>query len=93
MGIAPIETVGQAIRAAREIHRMEAKQLASFAALSPQYLCDIELGRRLPTPDVLARISRAPLGLSFPALLWLWFAEEVGDEAAGQVRRFLTRTG
>lgn len=42
---------------ARAALDMTQKQLADVLEISPQYLCDIESGRRLPTVEIVNKVS------------------------------------
>ena len=58
-------TFGAVIRARREAAGMTQKEAASRLSLSPQYLNDIEQGRRNPPPDrTLEQVAQA---LDIPA--------------------------
>lgn len=47
----------EALRAIREARRLPAQQVARDVEISPQYLCDIENGRRNPRPEVIQRLA------------------------------------
>jgi transcriptional regulator with XRE-family HTH domain len=47
----------EALRAIREARRLPAQQVARDVEISPQYLCDIEAGRRNPRAEVIARLA------------------------------------
>jgi transcriptional regulator with XRE-family HTH domain len=56
--------LGEAINQARRVRKMTLRQLAEQVTkddgttISPQYLNDIELHHRLPTPHVLRELAR-----------------------------------
>lgn len=52
---------GESLRKMRLARGMSLRQLAREAGISPSYLSDIELGRRLPAERTRSRIVR-PLG-------------------------------
>lgn len=55
----------QGLRSWRKARRLTLRELGRRAGLSASFLCDIEHGRRLATPETLNRIARA---LGLPAL-------------------------
>lgn len=61
-----METIGQAIRHARVKLRIQQRQLAAELGITPQYLADIEIGRReMPR----ARIADLPPAIRRAALM------------------------
>lgn len=48
--------IGDHILFARQREGWTAKGVAQAAGISAQYLCDIELGRRVPPPETLERL-------------------------------------
>lgn len=40
----------------RDVHHMTQQQLADRLGFSPQYICDIESGRRMPSVKIVAKI-------------------------------------
>ena len=44
------------IRTAREARQMNQKEFAGAISITPQYLCDLEQGRRLGSVEVVNRI-------------------------------------
>lgn len=56
-------TLGQKIRELREAKDISLRELAKRAKFSAAFLSDIELGRRFPSDEVLAKIATA---LSIP---------------------------
>lgn len=56
-------TLGQKIRELREAKDVSLRELAKRVELSAAFLSDIELGRRFPSGEVLAKIATA-LGIS-----------------------------
>jgi transcriptional regulator with XRE-family HTH domain len=51
-------TVGETVRAWRCVRDAEAQDLARAAGISAQHLCDIEHGRRSPSPSVTRALCR-----------------------------------
>ena len=64
-------TFGERIRAERMRQRMPQKGLAALAQVSPQYLGDIEHGRRGAPPDEVIDRLAAALGC-FADLVYFW---------------------
>ncbi len=60
---------------ALEAHRLgeeiSQKDFAKFLKISPQSLCDLEKGRKIPSPDRAARIAKA---LKEPIAYWVTLA-------------------
>jgi transcriptional regulator with XRE-family HTH domain len=54
-----MKTLGDRIRELREKHDFSVRELAKKLAVSPPFLSDVELGRRHPSDDVLARLASA----------------------------------
>jgi transcriptional regulator with XRE-family HTH domain len=52
-------TFGEAVDALRLRHKISPGALAAKIGISRQYLCDIEKGRRLVSPQQAARIAKA----------------------------------
>lgn len=52
-------TLGERIRELREKHDLSLRELAKKVAKSAAFLSDVELGRRHPSPEVLAQIAKA----------------------------------
>lgn len=50
-------TLGQLIRQARDSKKVTLRSLAAQLEITPSYLCDIELDRRIPAEGVLIRIA------------------------------------
>lgn len=50
-------TNGHTIRAVRRVRGIRQDELAAAALMSKGYLCNVELGRRHPLPDMTARIA------------------------------------
>jgi transcriptional regulator with XRE-family HTH domain len=51
--------LGLRVRGARHSQRLTQRMLAERSGISVTYLSDVELGRRLPTLDVLDRLSQS----------------------------------
>lgn len=77
--------LGTAIREHRKALGWDQKALAQRVRLSPQYVCDIELGRRTPPPSVVVDLA-VVMDIDSTPLMWLWLAEHVGDEMAEAMR-------
>lgn len=61
------EVLGARLRRLRRQRRLTLTQLARLAGVSPQYLSEIERGRKEPSSEMIAAISGA-LGLSLVSL-------------------------
>lgn len=44
---------GEYLRAVREAKGIKLKEIAARLGFTQQYICDIELGRRKPTPEIV----------------------------------------
>ena len=53
------EELGRSLRRRREHAALTLAQVAERAKITPQYLSDVERGRRLPSLDVLDRVAGA----------------------------------
>lgn len=53
-----MKTFGERIRELREQKDISLRELAKKLAVSPAFLSDIELGRRYPSDEVLAKIAK-----------------------------------
>jgi transcriptional regulator with XRE-family HTH domain len=51
-------TLGQKLRTLRDAADLSLRELATKADVSAPFLSDIELGRRLPSPDVIERLAK-----------------------------------
>ena len=51
-------TFGQALRAPRECDEISQAEFARLAGVGRQSICDIERGRRIPSPEIAARYAR-----------------------------------
>lgn len=71
------EVLGRSLRAAREEQGGRLVDIAERAGLSPQYLSEIERGRKEPSSEMIAAVIGA-LGVDLPGLL---------TGIAGDVRR------
>src|SRR6516164_8757101 len=71
------EVLGQRLRALRLDQRETLSQTASRAGLSPQYLSEVERGRKEPSSEMIAALAGA-LGISLIGLT---------EQLAGELRR------
>ena len=53
-----MKTLGQTIRDRREAEDLSVRELAKKVNISPAFLSDVELGRRHPSDETLAKIAR-----------------------------------
>ena len=53
------EQLGMRIRYLRQQHKWSQEDLAFYANINKNYICDLENGRRNPSLDILERISDA----------------------------------
>jgi DNA-binding XRE family transcriptional regulator len=53
------EVLGQRLRALRQDHREKLSETASRAGISPQYLSEIERGRKEPSSEMIAALAGA----------------------------------
>lgn len=53
-----MKTLGERIRELREQKDISLRELAKRLGVSPAFLSDIELGRRFPSAEVLAKIAK-----------------------------------
>ena len=54
-----VKTLGQRLRELREAADLSLRELADKVQKTPPFLSDIELGRRHPSDEVLARLAKA----------------------------------
>jgi transcriptional regulator with XRE-family HTH domain len=71
------EALGQSLRASREARGGRLVDVAARAGISPQYLSEIERGRKEPSSEMIAAVTGA-LGIELADLL---------TAVAGQLRR------
>lgn len=71
------DDIGREIRALRKESGMGLRELARQTEISPQYLCDIEYGRRMPPPELLEVIASA-LNTLPDRWLRLWVIDRIG---------------
>jgi len=64
-------TFGNAIEAKRKCEEMSQKEFAIKLGISAQSLCDIEKGRRIPSPTRAAKIARC---IDEPEDYWIQLA-------------------
>jgi predicted transcriptional regulator len=76
------ETLGRSLRATREEQRGRLVDVAERAGISPQYLSEIERGRKEPSSEMIAAVTGA-LGVDLADLL---------VDIAGDVRRLRGRS-
>ncbi|WP_031469574.1 helix-turn-helix domain-containing protein [Sciscionella sediminilitoris] len=62
------EVLGQRLRATREEHGCRLVDIAERAGISPQYLSEIERGRKEPSSEMIAAVTGA-LGIDLTGLL------------------------
>ena len=83
--------IGYAISRERVACGMTQKQLSEITEFSPQFVNDVERGRRIPAPETVLRFANV-----FPSAdsaWWLWLAlyDQWGHEIAATMRRFAAR--
>ncbi|MGO4613731.1 helix-turn-helix domain-containing protein [Nocardia sp. 2YAB30] len=86
------EVLGQRLRALREQERETLVETAGRAGISPQYLSEVERGRKEPSSEMIAALAGA-LGTTLGGL-----TEQVADELralrnAAVIRRAAPRSG
>lgn len=64
-------TFGDALESYRLGEEISQAEMAKKIGISPQSLCDIEKGRRIPTPKRAARIARV---IGEPEIFWVKLA-------------------
>ncbi len=64
-------TFADSLSSYRLCEEMSQKEFAVFLGISPQSLCDIEKGRRIPSPSRAAKIARQ---LKEPESFWIRLA-------------------
>lgn len=64
-------TFGTALESHRKCEELTLKEFAGLLDISPQSLCDIEKGRRIPSPRRAARIARL---IGEPESYWIQLA-------------------
>ena len=77
-------TLGETIRAARTAQGMKLREVARRVGRAPSYISDIENDRRIPSEDVLRRLTQE-LGLDFEQLMAL--AGRFGSDTQRYLRR------
>jgi len=73
-------TFGRLIEAYRLGEEMSQKDFAKFLKISPASLCDLEKGRRIPSPQRAAHIARK---LKEPEAFWIQLALQGHLDEAG----------
>ncbi|WP_280276724.1 helix-turn-helix domain-containing protein [Nocardia wallacei] len=79
------EVLGERLRALRQEHSETLAETAKRAGVSPQYLSEVERGRKEPSSEMIAALAGA-LGTSLGGL-----TEQVADELRRQRRLALAR--
>ncbi|MGY4099906.1 helix-turn-helix domain-containing protein [Nocardia sp. R16R-3T] len=79
------EVLGERLRALRREHRETLVETAGRAGISPQYLSEVERGRKEPSSEMIAALAGA-LGTTLFGL-----AEQVADELRAHRRRTFAR--
>jgi transcriptional regulator with XRE-family HTH domain len=79
--------LGMVIRELRTERGITGNVLAQEAGLSPAYLSDIELSKRLPPPETIHHIAVA-LNIGPQSLLWRWFCHHVGKRMAREAAAY-----
>ncbi len=64
-------TFGAALEAHRKCEEVSQKDFAKMLEITPQSLCDLEKGRRIPSPQRAAKIARK---IGHPENFWLQLA-------------------
>lgn len=86
-----VTRIGMAISTQRKACQMQQKVLAAQAEISPQYLCDIELGKRLPPFDTVLDIANAFPDVDSTAWLFLLLSDLWGPSVAMTMRAWAAR--
>lgn len=84
--------IGVAIRTQRKACKMQQDALARQAEISPQYLCDIELGKRLPPFDTVLDIANVFTDVDSAAWLWELLADLWGPSVVSVMRESVARS-
>lgn len=79
--------IGDAIRA-RRMASMAASRLAELTLLSPQYINDIELGRRLPPVTTVIAIANEFPDVELSSWLWLLLSDQWGQPIVDVMREY-----
>jgi len=87
-----VTRIGTAISTHRRACTMQQKVLAEQAEISPQYLCDIELGKRLPPFDTVLDIANVFPDVDSTAWLWELLSDSWGPTVASVMRAWAART-
>ncbi|SNY79204.1 Helix-turn-helix domain-containing protein [Nocardia amikacinitolerans] len=80
------EALGERLRALRQEQRETLVETAGRAGISPQYLSEIERGRKEPSSEMIAALAGA-LGTTLGGL-----TEQVADELLGRQRAYQRRS-
>jgi transcriptional regulator with XRE-family HTH domain len=83
--------IGGAIRASRKRAGLTGKQMAEQTKFSPQYIGDIEMGRRVPPPETVLAICNLFPDEDPAWWLWLLLRDSWGSEIATTMERFAAR--
>ncbi len=77
------EELGRSLRSTRRTQGARLVDVAERAGISPQYLSEIERGRKEPSSEMIAAVTGA-LGITLPDLLGS-IARDLGRRPAGPV--------
>lgn len=80
--------IGKTIKARRQAFGMTGKGLACAAEFMPQYISDIELGRRVPPMETVLRIANVFPDVDSTAWLWLLLEDLWGAEVVATMKRW-----
>lgn len=80
--------IGDAIRSQRVAVAMQQNELARRAELSPQYVCDIETGKRLPPFDTVLDIANVFPEVDSAAWLVLLLRDLWGSSVVNVMARY-----
>ena len=75
--------IGEAIRIIRVFNGMTQQELAGSLGISESYLSQIESGKRNPTLDTIATISKE---FKIPVSSLMFFSEQIGSEKSPKDR-------
>jgi transcriptional regulator with XRE-family HTH domain len=84
--------IGDAIRRRRKASGLTALALAERLHISPQFVNDIEYGRRLPTPDRVLQFANQWSDVDSAAWLWLLLTDLWGDPIATTMHAWAVQT-
>ncbi|MGQ4596370.1 helix-turn-helix domain-containing protein [Nocardia sp. R6R-6] len=81
------EALGEQLRTLRRDRRETLVETAERAGISPQYLSEVERGRKEPSSEMIAALAGS-LGITLGALI-----EQVADDLRAQRRSAILRPG